>query len=97
MSEKNGKRPATHNGHAAVSLDSPQISKCGGTDQIIISVLVNDPTKQDESGVADEVVRYVTAPESELILGDPSLLTRKQKQARKGLPTPENLRKLARV
>jgi hypothetical protein len=56
---------------------------------------IADAVCGDQPVTTNELARYVDAPESELILGEPSLLTRKQKQARKGLSTPENLRKLA--
>jgi hypothetical protein len=58
---------------------------------------ITDAVCGDQPATNDELARCVDAPGSELTLNEPPLLTRKEKQARKGLPTPENLRKLAKV
>jgi hypothetical protein len=40
---------------------------------------ITDAVCDEQPAMTDELVRYVDVPESELILGEPALLMRKQK------------------
>ena len=64
--------------------------------QSICSPEVSGILDEDEAKTA-AAFEAITSPEAQLELGDPPLMTRKEKQARKGLPEYHNLLALARV
>lgn len=89
-------------GWPEVASDQPLLSAADDPGQLEqpaaenLPIEIGDADETNEERHADAIEAFLSSEDGQLNAGDPPRLTRKQKQARKGLPKPENLRRLAR-